>query len=70
MNNIENQEMKAYMTLMEIIPHMVKLEEVAFGSCLCMILEEWCKAHDKDIVDYIHDISGVIEKVNNDLGRY
>lgn len=48
----------------------LKFSQVAFESCICMLLEEYCKKHELDIVERVDEIRDVIYMVNEELGKY
>lgn len=48
----------------------LKLSQEAFESCICMLLEEYCKKHELDIVERVDEIRDVVHMVNDELGKY
>ena len=48
----------------------LELSQGAFESCICMLLEEYCKKHELDIVERVDEIRDVIYMVNEELGKY
>lgn len=62
--------MKALDLLTTITPVLNKLDFTIFGSIYCMILEEWCKANDQDILEYVSMVKDQIIAVNAAEGRY
>ena len=57
-------------TMTAIIPMTNTMEETAFVPALCMICEEWCRIHHKDITEFIAMISELVTAVNSELGPY
>lgn len=62
--------MAVYWDLMEIIERTNTMDQVSFGSLYCMMAEEWCRTNQVDVVEFIHTISDMVEKVNAEEGRY
>ncbi len=62
------------MNLFDVLQDMIaitnQLDEAAFGSLYCMILEEWCRYHDADVVNQIDMYSQMIKEVNDTCGKY
>lgn len=49
---------------------MAKMSQAAFETCICMLLEEYCREHDLNIVSEINSLIDVICMVNEELGKY
>ena len=48
----------------------VKMSQASFETCICMLLEEYCRENDLDIVSEIDSLKDVIHMVNEELGKY
>lgn len=48
----------------------LEFSQVSFESCICMLLGEYCKEHDLDIVERVDEIRDVVHMVNKELGKY
>ena len=62
--------LQAYELLNDIKGKTNALDEVCFGTIICMLMEEWCKANDSDVVEFSNEIAGLIKEVNEEEGRY
>lgn len=49
---------------------MAKMSQASFETCICMLLEEYCRENDLDIVSEINSLKDVICMVNEELGKY
>ncbi len=49
---------------------MAKMSQASFETCICMLLEEYCKENDLDIVSEIDSLRDVIHMVNKELEKY
>ena len=47
-----------------------KMDAPEFMCFICMLLEEFCKAREVDIVEVAKDIAELIRQVNDECGRY
>lgn len=62
--------MIAFEILTDIAPRTNRMNMTAFGSFYCMLLEEWCKEHNENIVEFINNVHITVIEVNADMGRY
>ena len=73
---MNEETFKEMQTVGEIVKRGGVLEplyNVSFEMALpgvCMILEELCKKHGKNILEELDDIRVVAEQVQNELGKY
>ena len=35
-----------------------------------MLMEEWCKANDENIIEFVDDLQEVVGEVQNECGKY
>ena len=56
--------------LYEVAPMTNDMDFPIFGAFYCMLLEEWCLIHEKNITDVISQISRIINSVNSEMGTY
>ena len=74
MNKMEEKMMEELAQIGKFIQNIkgefLKLSQEAFESCICMLLEEYCKEHDLDIVERVDEIRDVVHMVNEELGKY
>ena len=49
---------------------MNKLDKASFQALICMIMEEWCKANDDDVVKFSEFITEAVRQINAELGKY
>lgn len=47
-----------------------KMGVVGFESMVCMLLEEYCKFNDLDVVVMAEEIATTVKNVNAEIGRY
>lgn len=59
-----------YKVLEKLTPVMNKMDFSVTGAEVCMILEEYAKANDANVVELAELITEMIKQVNEDLGRY
>lgn len=59
-----------YEVLNEIKNRTNKLGIVGSGSLICMLAEEWCKAHNEDVVVFVNQLAYLVAEVNRTEGRY
>lgn len=62
--------LQAYELLNDIKEKTNALDGVCFGAIICMLMEEWCKANDSDVVEFSNKNAGLIKEVNEEEGRY
>lgn len=43
---------------------------LAFESMWCMVLEEYCKARELDILEVVNSLHNGVIEVNKELGKY
>lgn len=70
MTNMMMNIFEAQDAVMEIMETTNKMDKETFMLTICMLMEEWCKAHDSDIVQDIEKIKTLIIDVNNECGKY
>ena len=61
---------RLYEVMQEMVEKTNQLDEAEFNSLYCMLLEEWCRAHDKDVVNQIELYAQMIKEVNETCGKY
>ena len=66
----EQEMMPVYCNLMEIIQTTNRMDPISFGSLYCMLAEEWCRHHGKDVIGFIDQIADMIKEINESEGRY
>ena len=54
----------------EVVPKVNKMDLVAFGSFYCMLLEEWCLAHNEDAPKLALNFAQMVDAVNQAEGKY
>lgn len=62
--------MTVYQLLGEIAPITNALVKPAMGSLLCMLMEEWCRANDENIIEFVNDLQEVVGQVQDEFGKY
>ena len=68
---VEFEELvRVYEVLQDTVAITNQFDESAFTSFYCMLLEEWCRTHDEDIVDRIKLYAQMIRQVNETCGKY
>lgn len=45
-------------------------DPVAFGAFCCMIMEEWCRTNNQDVVAYVQYLADQVNKVHEEHGTY
>ena len=53
-----------------IAPLTVSMDEIEFVPLICMLLEEWCRVHHRDITEFVPMINILVHEVNEELGPY
>ena len=56
--------------ILSIKGEFLEFSQVSFESCICMLLEEYCKEHEIDIVERVDEIRDVVHMVNKQFGKY
>lgn len=49
---------------------MKDLNEAEAGGMICMLMEEWCRMQDEDVVEFSQMLADMVRQVNWDLGKY
>lgn len=49
---------------------MKDLNEAETGGMICMLMEEWCRMQDGDVVEFSQMLADMVRQVNWDLGKY
>lgn len=62
--------LRAYELFNDIKDKTNELDKVSFGTIICMLMEEWCKANDSNVVEISKELAGLIKEVNEEEGRY
>lgn len=62
--------MTVYQLLGKIAPITNTLTRSAIGSLLCMLMAEWCKANDENIIEFVNDLREVVGEVQEEHGKY
>lgn len=47
-----------------------KLDDWRFEALICMLIEEYCKANDMDVIEMGNEIATAIREINEAYGRY
>lgn len=65
------EEIKTVYELLEkMIPITNQFDMPQIGSLLCMLMEEWCRANDENIIEFVNDLQEVVGQVQDELGKY
>lgn len=59
-----------YELLEKIKPITNRFDMPQMGSLFCVLMEEWCKANDENIIEFANDLQEVIGEVQNECGKY
>lgn len=59
-----------YQLLGEIAPITNTLTMPGIGSLIGMLMEEWCKANDENIIELVNDLREVVSEVQEECGKY
>lgn len=62
--------MTVYQLLGEIAPITNTLTMPGIGSLIGMLMEEWCKANDENIIELVNDLREVVSEVQEECGKY
>lgn len=62
--------MTVYPLLREIAPITNTLTMPGIGSLIGMLMEEWCKANDENIIEFVNDLQEVVGQVQDEFGKY
>lgn len=62
--------MRSYELLQQMTPIVKELDYGTFGSVWAMLLEEWAKAHNEDVVEIVDNLAELVRMVNEDMGPY
>jgi len=67
---IDEKMVKAFGLLTYLTPITNRWDPATFGSFYCMILEEWCKSNNQDVVAYAQYLADQVEEMHEELGNY
>lgn len=68
---MEGEEMvKVFGFLTLLTPVTNNWDPAAFGSFCCMIMEEWCRSNNQDVVAYIQYLADQVYEVHEKCGKY
>lgn len=56
--------------LLSIIQTTNQMTQQAFGTVVCMLLEEYCKNNDLDAVEMMNNLNNIMSEVNTTMGKY
>lgn len=59
-----------YQLLKKIMPITNQFDMPQMGSLLCMLMEEWCRANDENIVEFVNELQEVVGQVEEACGKY
>lgn len=59
-----------YRLLREMVPIINTLTRPAIGSLIGMLMEEWCKANDENIIEFVNHLQEVVGEVQEECGKY
>lgn len=62
--------MTVYPLLREIAPITNTLTMPGIGSLIGMLMEEWCKANDENIIEFVNDLREVVSEVQEECSKY
>ena len=62
--------MKAAKFINETMKFWGRLDEAIFRALISMMLEEYCRVNDLDVVEFSNMINEKIKEVNDKLGKY
>lgn len=62
--------MTVYRLLGKIAPITNTLTRPAIGSLIGMLTEEWCKANDENIIEFVNDLQEVVDEVQEECSKY
>lgn len=54
----------------EIVPITNTLTMPGIGSLIGMLMEEWCKANDENIIEFVNDLREVVSEVQEECSKY
>ena len=66
----EGRMMVVFSILSQLTPVTNKWDSREFGAFYCMLLEEWCKYNDQDIIPFIQFLAETIKDANMLEGKY
>lgn len=67
---MNEQIMEVSVFLEENKAQMASWEQACFGSFICMAMEEYCRAHEMDVVEMAADLAKMVAEVNELMGKY
>lgn len=59
-----------YKVVKKLTPIMNKMDFSVTGAGVCMILEEYAKANNANVVELAELVAEMVKQVNEDLGKY
>ena len=62
--------MKTIELLEKLKPITNEFDLPQIGSLICMLMEEWCKANNENIVEFVNNISDIVGEVQEACGKY
>lgn len=62
--------MKTASFIESIKEEVIGMDDVAFKSMVCMLIDEWTRANDQDSIETVDDIATAVHEVNTVFGKY
>ena len=59
-----------YCILQGINKYTLPMDYVDFGSLFCMTAEDYCKAHHKDVREFMDEMTAMVNMINDEEGTY
>lgn len=56
--------------LKEVREKINPLKEENASAFICMVAEEYCKANNKNVVDFFTDLMNAVKAINEEFGKY
>ena len=68
-DTMENLEY-IYCLLQGINKYTLSMDYVDFGSFFCMCAEDYCKVHQKDVREFMDEMTAMVHTINDEEGAY
>lgn len=59
-----------YCLLQSINLHTLNMDYIEFGSLVCMLAEDYCKANSLNVIEFMKEMNSMVTQVNEELGEY
>lgn len=66
MNGLE----EGFAFVMEESENIAKWEEPVFQATVCMLMEEYCRVHNLDVIEMSKTVAETVKAVNEAFGEY